>query len=136
MLSYALVAVFSVLLAVLFVPRDWSLRPGAEAPQGPRPARLLRKQELSLYDGEEASRGLYLAILGQVFDVSKGRKHYGPGGAYHSLAGDAPVLVKCSELVKLNTTCVNTRLNTVCTCRQRCLTGLHHWRLHRAGPDR
>ncbi|XP_013889175.1 neuferricin isoform X2 [Austrofundulus limnaeus] len=68
MLKQALVAVLSVMLAVLLIPRDWSA-----------PARLLSRQELSLYDGEGGSRGLYLAILGQVFDVSKGHQHYGPG---------------------------------------------------------
>ncbi|KAM3869328.1 neuferricin [Diretmus argenteus] len=78
MLSYVFVACLSVLLAVVFIPR--------ELPQLP-PARLLSREELSLYSGEEGSRGLYLAILGQVFDVHKGQKHYGPGGGYHCLAG-------------------------------------------------
>ncbi|KAB5522463.1 hypothetical protein PHYPO_G00159800 [Pangasianodon hypophthalmus] len=49
--------------------------------------RLLRQEELSLYNGREDSRGLYLAILGQVFDVEKGRKHYGPGGGYRFFTG-------------------------------------------------
>lgn len=31
--------------------------------------------------------GLYLSILGQVFDVSKGAKHYGPGASYHVFTG-------------------------------------------------
>lgn len=44
--------------------------------------RLLSKEELSSYDGGHGSPGLYLAVLGQVFDVQKGRKHYGPGGSY------------------------------------------------------
>ncbi|XP_017268063.1 neuferricin [Kryptolebias marmoratus] len=88
MLSYALVAVLSILFAVLFVPRDWSVLSGPKPPQGPLAARLLlSRRELAQYDGEEGSRGLYLAILGRVFDVSKGHKHYGPGGAYHFMAG-------------------------------------------------
>uniref|UniRef100_A0A3Q1F8S3 Neuferricin n=1 Tax=Acanthochromis polyacanthus TaxID=80966 RepID=A0A3Q1F8S3_9TELE len=86
MLSYVLVAFVSVLLAVLFIPREWSVTFGYKSSQGPS-ARLLSKRELSLYDGEEGSKGLYLAILGQVFDVSRGHKHYGPGGAYHVMAG-------------------------------------------------
>ncbi|XP_061819101.1 neuferricin [Nerophis lumbriciformis] len=51
------------------------------------PSRLLSRQELSLYDGQEGSKGVYLAILGQVFDVQTGIKHYGPGGAYRFMAG-------------------------------------------------
>ncbi|XP_010179747.1 PREDICTED: neuferricin, partial [Mesitornis unicolor] len=35
----------------------------------------------------ESEPGLYLAVLGRVFDVERGRRHYGPGGAYSGLAG-------------------------------------------------
>ncbi|KRZ78657.1 Neuferricin -like protein [Trichinella papuae] len=45
------------------------------------------KSELSSYDGSVKSKGLYLAILGRIYDVSRGREHYGPGGAYHIFAG-------------------------------------------------
>lgn len=31
--------------------------------------------------------GLYLSILGQVFDVSSGAKHYGPSETYHIFTG-------------------------------------------------
>lgn len=86
MLSYVLVAFLSVLFAVWFIPHEWSVKFGNESTQAP-PEWLLSKSELSLYDGEEGSRGLYLAILGNVFDVHQGHKHYGPGGAYHFMAG-------------------------------------------------
>uniref|UniRef100_A0A3Q3Q199 Neuferricin n=1 Tax=Monopterus albus TaxID=43700 RepID=A0A3Q3Q199_MONAL len=86
MLSYVLVAFISVSLAVLFIPLEWSHKFGNESTQDLH-KRLLTRSELSFYDGEEGSRGLYLAILGQVFDVHKGHKHYGPGGAYHFMAG-------------------------------------------------
>ncbi|XP_068457202.1 neuferricin [Clinocottus analis] len=84
MLGYVCVAVLA--LAVLLVPRQWSFTSGGGSDRG-APSRLLSRLELSLYDGEEGSRGLYLAILGQVFDVLKGNKHYGPGGAYHFMTG-------------------------------------------------
>ncbi|XP_076627431.1 neuferricin isoform X2 [Colletes latitarsis] len=32
--------------------------------------------------------GLYISILGQVFDVTKGAKHYGPGASYHAFTGE------------------------------------------------
>lgn len=84
MLSYVFVGFLSV--ALLFLPWNWLFKLGNGSNQGP-PLRLLSRRELSLYDGEEGSKGLYLAILGQVFDVHAGHKHYGPEGAYHGMAG-------------------------------------------------
>ncbi len=49
--------------------------------------RILTKEELKQYDGLKGSKGLYLGILGKVFDVSKGVRHYGPGGGYHFFVG-------------------------------------------------
>ncbi|XP_026183292.1 neuferricin isoform X2 [Mastacembelus armatus] len=86
MLGYVLVAFLSISLALLFVPREWSPK-FASDPSQETPERLLSRSDLSRYDGEDGSRGLYLAILGHVFDVHKGHKHYGPGGAYHFMAG-------------------------------------------------
>ncbi|VDO46663.1 unnamed protein product, partial [Brugia timori] len=39
------------------------------------------------FDGTRPSKGTYLAILGRIYDVQKGAKHYGPGGSYHFFAG-------------------------------------------------
>ncbi|XP_013768193.1 neuferricin isoform X2 [Pundamilia nyererei] len=86
MLSYVVVALLSVSLAVLFIPPDWSTMFGTESSKG-SPVRLLSRSELALHGGQRGSKGLYLAILGHVFDVHKGEKHYGPGGAYHFMAG-------------------------------------------------
>ncbi|XP_067393973.1 neuferricin isoform X2 [Emydura macquarii macquarii] len=49
--------------------------------------RLLSPAELARYTGAEGAPGLYLAVLGQVFDVQRGHQHYGPGGAYSVFAG-------------------------------------------------
>ena len=43
--------------------------------------------ELSAYDGTDAEKPLYLAINGTIYDVSNGRRIYGPGGSYHVFAG-------------------------------------------------
>ncbi|XP_053131162.1 neuferricin isoform X2 [Hemicordylus capensis] len=48
---------------------------------------VLSLAELGRYTGAENSAGLYLAVLGQVFDVQRGRQHYGPGGAYSFFSG-------------------------------------------------
>lgn len=49
--------------------------------------RVFTSKELTQYNGEKGSKGLLLALLGRVFDVSKGAKHYGPNGGYHFFAG-------------------------------------------------
>ncbi|WKY02086.1 hypothetical protein Q1695_015809 [Nippostrongylus brasiliensis] len=48
---------------------------------------ILNAEQLSLFDGTRASRPVYLAILGRIYNVDKGRKHYGKGGGYHFFAG-------------------------------------------------
>ncbi|RHY95897.1 hypothetical protein DYB37_005665 [Aphanomyces astaci] len=52
---------------------------------GQREVRLSR-QELASYNGVDKSK-LYLAILGQVFDVTAGARHYGVNGAYRHFIG-------------------------------------------------
>ena len=54
-----------------------------------RPAsspRTFTASELSQYDGRDGGP-IYLAILGDVFDVSTGRKYYGQQGGYSVFAG-------------------------------------------------
>ncbi|KAK6029690.1 cytochrome b5-like Heme/Steroid binding domain protein [Ostertagia ostertagi] len=48
---------------------------------------ILNAEQLSLFDGTRPSRPVYLAILGRIYNVEKGRKHYGKGGGYHFFAG-------------------------------------------------
>lgn len=47
---------------------------------------LFTIDELSQYDGSGENK-LYLSIMGEVFDVERGRQHYGPGGSYATFAG-------------------------------------------------
>lgn len=94
MLAYIVVVAVACVTALL-VPCDWAAIYGDAVSVfgslGPSnaPARIISKSELSKYSGEVNSPGLYVAILGQVFDVKKGEKHYGPGGGYHFFAGSA-----------------------------------------------
>ncbi|KAL6751547.1 cytochrome b5-like heme/steroid binding domain-containing protein [Haematococcus lacustris] len=47
--------------------------------------RLFTPETLALYNGVGAP--LYLGILGEVYDVTKGKTHYGPGQGYHHFVG-------------------------------------------------
>ncbi|CAN0890520.1 Membrane-associated progesterone-binding protein 4 [Linum grandiflorum] len=52
-----------------------------------QPQRLFTAQELALYNGTDDSLPILLGILGSVFDVTKGKSHYGVGGSYNHFAG-------------------------------------------------
>lgn len=43
--------------------------------------------QLKAFDGSDESKPVYLAVNGTIYDVSKGRHMYGPGGSYSIFAG-------------------------------------------------
>ncbi|KAG6375090.1 cytochrome b5 [Boletus reticuloceps] len=49
--------------------------------------RLFSESYLATFDGTDPSKPIYIAIDGDVFDVSSSRHTYGPGGSYYSMAG-------------------------------------------------
>ncbi|KAL6140331.1 hypothetical protein ACLB2K_058631 [Fragaria x ananassa] len=49
--------------------------------------RLFTVEELALYNGTDQSLPIFLGILGSVFDVTKGKSHYGEGGGYNHFSG-------------------------------------------------
>ncbi|KAH9950098.1 cytochrome b5 [Amylocystis lapponica] len=53
----------------------------------PTNQRLFSESMLATYDGSSTDKPLYLAIDGDVYDVSANRGMYGPGGSYHMMAG-------------------------------------------------
>ncbi|EDO44622.1 predicted protein, partial [Nematostella vectensis] len=48
---------------------------------------LLSTEDLAKHDGSQPDANIYIAILGKVYDVEKGRRFYGPGTGYHVFAG-------------------------------------------------
>ncbi|CAL4938156.1 unnamed protein product [Urochloa decumbens] len=52
-----------------------------------RKPKLWTVEELSVYNGTDEGLPILLGILGSVFDVTKGRSHYGPGGGYRHFSG-------------------------------------------------
>lgn len=53
----------------------------------PSNQRLFSEGYLAKFDGSDAEKPIYLAIDGDVYDVSSNRRVYGPGGSYHIMAG-------------------------------------------------
>ncbi|KAG2235723.1 hypothetical protein INT48_009138 [Thamnidium elegans] len=53
----------------------------------PRQELIFTDAELAQYDGTDRTKPIYLAIDGDVYDVSQGAGWYGKGGSYHHFAG-------------------------------------------------
>jgi len=61
-----------------------------EGPRAPLPEAEERDyslSELGDYDGSDPGKPLLIAIRGHVYDVTRGRDFYGPGGPYGMFAG-------------------------------------------------
>jgi len=61
-----------------------------EEPRAPLPEAEERDYslaELAGYDGSDPAKPLLIGIRGQVYDVTRGRDFYGPGGPYGMFAG-------------------------------------------------
>ena len=43
--------------------------------------------EIAIYDGSDPAKPLLIGIRGHVYDVTRGRSFYGPGGPYGMFAG-------------------------------------------------
>lgn len=72
--------------SILFNKRPWFTRPDV-VKQYLKGELLLTPAELAKYDGTDPSLPVYLALNGTIYDVSAGRRTYGPGGSYHYFAG-------------------------------------------------
>ncbi|MEM7435469.1 MAG: cytochrome b5-like heme/steroid binding domain-containing protein [Myxococcota bacterium] len=57
------------------------------APLPKAEARDYALSELTRFDGSDPTRPLLIAIRGRVYDVTRGRDFYGPGGPYGMFAG-------------------------------------------------
>ncbi|RUS88361.1 hypothetical protein EGW08_003873 [Elysia chlorotica] len=59
---------------------------GYDQNAGSSNVKVFTREELSKYKGEDGG-DVYLALLGSVYDVTKGKRHYGPGGGYSFFSG-------------------------------------------------
>ncbi|GJJ78147.1 membrane-associated progesterone receptor component [Entomortierella parvispora] len=53
----------------------------------PRKQLVFTQQELAQYDGTDPTKNIYLAVKGEVFDVTAGRPYYAKGGGYGFFSG-------------------------------------------------
>ncbi|CAG8559998.1 9660_t:CDS:2 [Cetraspora pellucida] len=53
----------------------------------PRREIVFTEEELAKYDGSDPNLPIYIALNGEVFDVTSGKHYYGKGGGYSFFAG-------------------------------------------------
>ena len=70
-----------------FVTRLFGKKEEPRAPLPEAEARDYSLSELAAYDGSDSAKPLLIGIRGQVYDVTRGRDFYGPGGPYGMFAG-------------------------------------------------
>uniref|UniRef100_D3TSE3 Putative progesterone receptor membrane component 1 n=1 Tax=Glossina morsitans morsitans TaxID=37546 RepID=D3TSE3_GLOMM len=89
-MNLALVAIIAFLVYKIIkdrieVPSMASQKP--PEPELPKLRRDFTVAELHQYDGTQPDGRVLMAVNGNVFDVTKGKRFYGPGGPYASFAG-------------------------------------------------
>ncbi|RMY91446.1 hypothetical protein D0861_03046 [Hortaea werneckii] len=67
-------------------PLPWYLRRGPLTTYLRGPLHLT-DAELALYNGTDPAKPVLLALNGTIYDVTAGKRVYGPGGSYHVFAG-------------------------------------------------
>ncbi|XP_050304588.1 neuferricin homolog [Anthonomus grandis grandis] len=82
--SFFLLACLGILIAIYF--KDIFLIIQYLSKQTEKADNLYTAEELAFFDGVQSPL-LFLSILGNVFNVTKGAKHYGPGQQYHFFVG-------------------------------------------------
>ncbi|KAL3699914.1 hypothetical protein R1sor_017936 [Riccia sorocarpa] len=75
------------LLSSLFAPQQEFKYVPMEPPPPPVQIGTITEEELRAYDGTDPEKPLLMAIKAQIYDVSRGRAFYGPGGMYALFAG-------------------------------------------------
>ena len=95
-----LVAYLVAAVIVFRFPSPFAARVGGKLGANKRPAEMaeepfpdpmpkgdLTVAELKKYDGSDPSLPLLLAAKGKIYDMTRGRDFYGPGGPYNCFAG-------------------------------------------------
>ncbi|KAE9525066.1 hypothetical protein AGLY_014480 [Aphis glycines] len=88
LLNGSLVAIITFLLMKIFIKRN---EPEVEEKEDVILPKMKKRdftiQELREFDGTKGDGRILVAINGKVFDVTKGKHFYGPGGVYSTFGG-------------------------------------------------
>lgn len=86
-LNLVLVGVITLLVYKIFRSRQQPAAAPAPEPELPRLRKDFTVAELRQFDGTQADGRVLVAVNGSVYDVTKGKRFYGPGGPYAAFGG-------------------------------------------------
>lgn len=79
-LNLALIAIITFLIFKIFKSRDFSKKPSPPAePELPKLRKDFSVAELKAFDGNQPDGRVLVAVNGSVYDVTRGKRFYGPG---------------------------------------------------------
>ncbi|XP_021919132.1 membrane-associated progesterone receptor component 1 [Zootermopsis nevadensis] len=85
--NIALVGVITLLVYKIVKSRQKVPEPVPAEPALPKLRKDFTVEELRKYDGTGPDGRILVAVNGNVFDVTKGKRYYGPGGPYSAFGG-------------------------------------------------
>ncbi|PSN48647.1 Membrane-associated progesterone receptor component 2 [Blattella germanica] len=85
--NLALVGVITLLVYKIMKSRQKVPEPVQREPELPKLRKDFTVEELKKYDGNGPDGRILVAVNGNVFDVTKGKRFYGPGGPYSAFGG-------------------------------------------------
>jgi len=89
-LNLLLLTLITVLLYKVFKSRRSEEEHVEPEPELPKLRRDFTAEELKAYDGNGPDKRILIAVNGQVFDVTRGKRFYGPGKSCFSLLSTVP----------------------------------------------
>ncbi|XP_046747917.1 membrane-associated progesterone receptor component 1 [Diprion similis] len=86
-INLVLVGIIALLVYKIFKHKTKVEAPIHVEPELPKLKRDFTVEQLKQYDGNGPDKRILMAVNGSVYDVTRGRRFYGPGGPYAAFAG-------------------------------------------------
>lgn len=86
-LNLVLVTIITILVYKIFRSRQQPAAAPSPEPELPRLRKDFTVAELKAFDGTQPDGRVLVAVNGTVYDVTKGKRFYGPGGPYAAFGG-------------------------------------------------
>lgn len=86
-LNLVLIAIITFLVYKIFKSQQPPKPSAPSAPELPKIRKDFTVAELKAYDGNQPDGRVLVAVNGMVYDVTRGKRFYGPGGPYAAFGG-------------------------------------------------